>query len=138
MQISTDQKMLDKYGLKANDAVLVNDAQKGMFVHIPSLKKKLKCMHKTILDKSSVSDVTDILKTAMRRLHPCRRFTLLGERPKTPPDVHNISCRNIPPFTSARSATMTLPTNFEKPTRKPASKSYTKSSKNSLPVLVLA
>ncbi|PLW16585.1 hypothetical protein PCANC_15006 [Puccinia coronata f. sp. avenae] len=30
MQISTDQKMLDKYGLKANDAVLVNDTQKGM------------------------------------------------------------------------------------------------------------
>ncbi|PLW22288.1 hypothetical protein PCASD_16994 [Puccinia coronata f. sp. avenae] len=37
MQISTDQKMLDKYGLKANDAVLVNDAQKGIYAEVASM-----------------------------------------------------------------------------------------------------
>ncbi|KAA1110499.1 adenosine kinase [Puccinia graminis f. sp. tritici] len=37
MQISTDEKMLEKYGLKANDAVLVNDSQKGIYAEVASL-----------------------------------------------------------------------------------------------------
>ncbi|KAH9460393.1 hypothetical protein MJO28_003939 [Puccinia striiformis f. sp. tritici] len=37
MQISTDQKMLDKYSLKANDAVLVNDSQKGIYAEVASM-----------------------------------------------------------------------------------------------------
>lgn len=43
MQITTDDKMLEKYGLKANDAVLVNDSQKGMFVpHSHPIPRKRK------------------------------------------------------------------------------------------------
>jgi len=37
MQISTDEKMLEKYGLKANDAVLVNDSQKGIYAEVASM-----------------------------------------------------------------------------------------------------
>lgn len=37
MQINTDEKMLTKYGLKPNDAVLVNDSQKGIYAEVASL-----------------------------------------------------------------------------------------------------
>jgi hypothetical protein len=102
-----DEKLLEKYGLKANDAILAEEKHMGLYEDL------LQNHNAKLIAGGAAQNTARGAQVCFLRLRPPRRFHAN--------DIHSTSFHQTPPFISAALARTSTPTLSPKPAKLPVS-----------------